>query len=193
MTVTTDITQPIGEFRTDFDLLRQCPRCQRQALPLGYPGALSRADNKTEVCSPCGQVEGLADAWLELGDWNQWNDRPQQALAAYGEVASLLQGAGLGDLLHEWLGQPVELPANGAFWQPRPGQGATEPVVVQASYDVSAAGRASNVDVKAVASEHAAKAGKVRRSLGQTRFRPSLVDGEPQASARLSRQYEVLD
>jgi hypothetical protein len=143
--------------------------------------------------TPAEQVEELADAWLELGDWNQWNDRPQQALAAYGEVASLLQEAGLDDLLHERLGQPVELPANGAFWQPRPGQDATEPVVVQASYDVSAAGRASNVDVKAVVSEHTGKAGKVRRSLGQTRFRPSLVNGEPQASARLSRQYEVLD
>jgi hypothetical protein len=143
--------------------------------------------------TPPAQVEELADAWLELGDWNQWNDRPQQALAAYGEVARLLQGAGLEDLLQQWLGQPVELPANGAFWQPRAGPGATEPVVVQASYDVSAAGRASNVDVRAVVSEHAGKAGKVRRSLVQTRFRPSLLNGEPQARTRLSRQYEVLD
>ena len=105
----------------------------------------------------------------------------------------MLQEAGLDDLRQEWLGQPVELPANGAFWQPRAGRGATEPVVVQASYDVSATGRASNVEVSALVSDNAGKAVKVRRGLVQTRFRPSLVNGEPQARTRLSRQYEVLD
>lgn len=143
--------------------------------------------------TPPGQVEELADAWLELGDWNQWNDRRQDALAAYGEVVKLLRGAGLDDLLQQWLGQPVELPANGAFWQPRPGQAATGPVVVQASYDVSAEGRASNIETAALLSANTGKAGKVRRSLAQTRFRPRLVNGEPEAQRQLSRQYEVLN
>lgn len=167
---------------------RRLETLQRNALARGRT-LLDQLIQRT----PPAQVEELAAAWLELGDWNQWNDRPQQALAAYGEVASLLQGAGLDDLLQQWLGEPVELPANGAFWQPRPGQGATAPVVMQASYDVSAAGRASNVEVSAVVSDNAGKAGKVRRGLAQTRFRPSLVNGEPQARTGLSRQYEVLD
>lgn len=37
-----------------------CPRCLGM-LPIGYPGALSRVDNKTEICSPCGTDEALTD------------------------------------------------------------------------------------------------------------------------------------
>jgi len=35
---------------------RQCPRCGQDYV--GFP-ALSRVDNKTEICSPCGTEEGL--------------------------------------------------------------------------------------------------------------------------------------
>lgn len=48
----------IGKFRShpyDPDL---CPRCLGP-LPVGYPGALSRVDNKTEVCSACGLDEAI--------------------------------------------------------------------------------------------------------------------------------------
>lgn len=40
---------------------RICPRCGVNPLPFGYPGALSRADNRTEICSPCGQTEAMED------------------------------------------------------------------------------------------------------------------------------------
>lgn len=33
-----------------------CPKCKNYIL--GYP-ALSREDNKTEICSKCGTLEGL--------------------------------------------------------------------------------------------------------------------------------------
>lgn len=40
-----------------------CPRCggfiPNDAMPGAYPGALSRTDNKTEVCSDCGTDEAL--------------------------------------------------------------------------------------------------------------------------------------
>ena len=41
-----------------------CPRCQDNWIPTNehpgqYPGALSRADNKTEICSDCGVAEAL--------------------------------------------------------------------------------------------------------------------------------------
>ena len=40
-----------------------CPRC-RGGIPNNeqrgeYPGALSRSDNKTEICSGCGQEEAM--------------------------------------------------------------------------------------------------------------------------------------
>jgi hypothetical protein len=30
-------------------------------MPAEYPGALSRADNKTEICSDCGTAEAIED------------------------------------------------------------------------------------------------------------------------------------
>lgn len=42
-----------------------CPRCggyiPTNANPGAHDGALSRADDETEVCSPCGTEEALAD------------------------------------------------------------------------------------------------------------------------------------
>jgi ribosomal protein S27AE len=41
----------------------KCPRCGGgipNDINIGaYPGALSRTDNKTEICSECGVLEGL--------------------------------------------------------------------------------------------------------------------------------------
>lgn len=43
-----------------------CPRCCLDKIPCNerageYPGALSRADNETEICSACGQDEALGE------------------------------------------------------------------------------------------------------------------------------------
>jgi len=37
---------------------RACPRCGSAVMD--FP-ALSRTDNKTKICSPCGQIEGIED------------------------------------------------------------------------------------------------------------------------------------
>lgn len=48
-----------------YNVLPGCPRCDglipNNVTPGLYPGALSRRDNKTEICSACGQDEALAD------------------------------------------------------------------------------------------------------------------------------------
>ena len=50
----------IGKFRNPpYDAIYVCPRCNENDLPNGYPGALSRVDNITEICSTCGTDEGL--------------------------------------------------------------------------------------------------------------------------------------
>lgn len=41
-----------------------CPRCSDNWIPTNeqpgaYPGAISRADNATEICSVCGQDEAM--------------------------------------------------------------------------------------------------------------------------------------
>jgi hypothetical protein len=42
-----------------------CPKCQgfipNNEMPGAYPGALSRRDNETEICSACGVQEALED------------------------------------------------------------------------------------------------------------------------------------
>ena len=64
---------PIGNFRKDYNEVLLCPRCQHNTLPIGYPGALSRMDNETEICSPCGTDEGMIDFFgpnrIYMSDW----------------------------------------------------------------------------------------------------------------------------
>lgn len=55
------------------DKFRQCPRCHgfipNNDTPGAYPGAISRLDNTTEVCSSCGTEEAIEDWQGRLVDW----------------------------------------------------------------------------------------------------------------------------
>lgn len=46
----------------------KCPTCTgyipNNAVPGAYPGALSRVDNKTEICSACGEREAM-QSWSQ--------------------------------------------------------------------------------------------------------------------------------
>ena len=55
-----------------------CPRCgdwiPNNLRPGAYPGALSRTDNKTEICSECGTLEAMeqhfsADGLMPQSEW----------------------------------------------------------------------------------------------------------------------------
>lgn len=143
--------------------------------------------------TPAEDTQSVASAYLELGDWNQWNDQTEEALTAYVEAERLLRESDSGALLQEWLGEPQELPANGAFWQPIPRVPGEQPVVVVANFDVLAKGRAENIETTPATAEEEREASKVRRYLRNTRFRPRIVDGEARSTAQLARRYEVLD
>lgn len=49
-----------------------CPRClgyiPNNTIPGAYPGAISRIDNKTEVCSECGMEEAVV-ARIPIEQW----------------------------------------------------------------------------------------------------------------------------
>jgi hypothetical protein len=53
-----------------------CPRCggfiPNNEMPGAYPGALSRLDNKTEICSECGTDEAMED-YMDghIKDWRK--------------------------------------------------------------------------------------------------------------------------
>ncbi len=65
----TQIIGPIGTGyrKPDYEEVFLCPRCHTYNLPIGYPGAISRVDNMTEICSPCGNDEGLLDYFTKRG------------------------------------------------------------------------------------------------------------------------------
>lgn len=61
---------PTSLFQVSDALLKPvCPRCEgfipNNMTPGRYPGAISRIDNKTEICSDCGREEALSVQALE--------------------------------------------------------------------------------------------------------------------------------
>jgi|DEB19_MinimDraft_3_1074340.scaffolds.fasta_scaffold01445_16 hypothetical protein len=59
---------PAGTNRKGISVVpKACPRCishdwiPNNNKPGAYPGAISRADNATEICSACGEDEALKD------------------------------------------------------------------------------------------------------------------------------------
>lgn len=78
------------------DMLNVCPRCTgfipTNNAPGQYPGALSRFDNETEVCSDCGTEEAIVALvpvimWpvtvLEGAEYDQARHRRAERLIRY--------------------------------------------------------------------------------------------------------------
>lgn len=139
-----------------------------------------------------GNAPEIARLHLELGDWYQWHGKESQAAEQYQQVVQLLTQAQRPQLVQEWLGEPVELPDNGAFWQPRPSADQGSPVVVQVSYDVSARGRVSNMQASVADPDHEGAATRLKRKLGQIRFRPRWASGEAEPVSQLQRDYQLV-
>lgn len=130
-----------------------------------------------------------ARAWLEMADWHQWNGSRHQASEDYAGLAGHLLDTGQSALLQEWFAEPVELPDNGVFLRD-PGTGG---ISLSAQYDVSADGRARNLETKAEDEEHKGFAMRLYRSLLATRFRPRFDHGEAVTATGLQRDYRYLD
>lgn len=135
----------------------------------------------------------LARLHLELGDWYQWHGKDERAAQQYQQVVQLLSKPHQSELLQRWLGQPVELPDNGAFWQPRPGASGEPLAVVSVRYDVSATGRVSNLEAVASDSEKTSLTSRLKRQLRQTRFRPRWISGVAESAAQIQRDYALID
>lgn len=134
-----------------------------------------------------------ASLHLELGDWYQWNEVLRGADEEYVKVEQILLEAGEQDLLDQWLGAPVELPANDAFRQPNPRPSDAKPVVATVRYDISAKGHLSNVEVSTKEPEDAAVGLRIKRMLKGTHFRPRFVSGHAEPMEKLTRQYQLVE
>ena len=135
----------------------------------------------------------LAKIRLELGDWYQWHGSPGRAGEQYQQVVQLLSRDNQLELLQQWLGQPVELPDNGAFWQSSPVAEDERQVVVSVSYDVSARGRVSNMQASVVDPQDEGLASRLKRKLSQIRFRPRWLSGAAESVIQVQRDYEIVD
>ncbi len=138
-------------------------------------------------------VRERARLHLELGDWYQWNDIRHSAFDHYRSAFELLAGDADEEQLGEWFGRPVELPDNGAFWQPPHPRDSEDSGLVLASFRVNARGRARDVESHEAGGEDAAYASRLRRALRNTRFRPRFEDGEAVDSRVVKRQYRVYE
>ena len=135
----------------------------------------------------------IARARLELGDWHQWHGATERAADEYTAAVALLREAGEAELLERWFAQPVELPDNGAFWQPQPLREGQRKVLLEAVYDVSASGSPGNIAARVVDADDDGAAYRLRRELAATRFRPRWLEGRPEEVARLVRKYELVE
>ena len=157
-------------------------------------GAVSRGRELLDdliARTPANEPLELALNYLELGDWNQWNDKRSDADAVYRRVIGLLAEADEPTLSGQWLGTPRELPANGVFELPQ-AAGDSRAAVVEAGFDVSVEGRARNIETRAEKEDDEGSARRLRRELADMRFRPAYLEGEPGAVQGLSRRYEWL-
>ncbi len=133
-----------------------------------------------------------ASLHLELGDWYQWNQILLNANNEYAKVEQILLEAGELDLLDQWLGAPVELPANDAFWQPNQLPGDVEPIVATIHFDISAKGQLSHIKVSTKEPEDAPVGWRIKRMLKDTHFRPRFVSGHAEPVEQLTRQYQLV-
>jgi len=140
-----------------------------------------------------GDPKELASVYLELGDWYQWHGNDRRAGEQYEQVVQILSQADRQDLLQQWLGQPVELPDNGAFWQSRPNDEPESRTVVKVRYDVSAKGRARNLQAVVSDSGSGGKVARLKRKLSQIRFRPRWISGVAEPASQIQRDYELLN
>jgi tetratricopeptide (TPR) repeat protein len=176
-------TMSVRDPEIDFDQ-RQLETIQRNALGRGT----AILEQFISLESP-GQARGM----LELADWHQWNGSHRLARKYYTNVVTMLLNSGEDELLKTWFGEPVELPDNGAFWQPQKIDEDKTRVFATATYDVSPRGRAKNISVTTQREEDKNRAIKFRRELGKIRFRPRYDNGEAVASSTLQREYELYE
>ncbi len=138
-------------------------------------------------------IEFRARAMLELADWHQWNGNYASAAEYYSGVVEMLIADNRVELVQQWFSAPVELPDNGAFWQPSLNRDGAQQIIMSANYDVSARGRVRNINAQAQREDDAKKVYRFKRKLAATRFRPRFENGQAVATPTFSREYVLYN
>ena len=133
----------------------------------------------------------LAEAITHLADWYLIFGRRQSALKSYKLAWDMLQGLeDSEELTQQLFGSVTPLPAFGssievpdAFYRTEDGSQALRFDYADLTFDVTENGLARNVEsISEETEDNQAQLGKLRNSTRSMRFRPLVIDGEPQRS-----------
>ena len=133
----------------------------------------------------------LAEAITHLADWYLIFGRRQSALKSYKLAWDMLQGLeDSEELTQQLFGSVTPLPAFGssievpdAFYRTEDGSQALRFDYADLTFDVTKNGLARNVEsISEETEDNQAQLGKLRNSTRSMRFRPLVIDGEPQRS-----------
>ena len=130
---------------------------------------------------------------LERGNWKQWNGRWRSARRDYAAAFAASGDDARSLALRERLARPAELPEDPQLWRSLQQPGIGRRAQLRASYRVSARGEASRIRATVEGDGSSAWAGRLRRMLADSHFRPALEAGEPVDADSGVRRYLLLD
>ena len=181
-----------SEYRTRQQVFAEQMNEQRQVQPSGFRTG-ERALLEVVMFY---QEQGygtyvLAEAITHLADWYLIFGRRQSALKSYKLAWDMLQGLeDSEELTQQLFGSVTPLPAFGssievpdAFYRTEDGSQALRFDYADLTFDVTENGLARNVEsISEETEDNQAQLGKLRNSTRSMRFRPLVIDGEPQRS-----------
>ncbi len=145
--------------------------------------------------NPVLPVDTHAMALTHLGDWYLLFNKRNSAATTYEQAYQLMHREGIEqekiDLL---FGQPRTLPAIRLPIQYEDDLSPENPAYVVASFDVSASGKAKNIEIiESGPDDDMAHRSQARKSIASTHFRPRYENGKPVDTTGVSLRYIFTD
>lgn len=132
-----------------------------------------------------------AEALVMMGDWSLWHDEREAALQFYQEASAELVAGGAAETdIDRIFATPVALPNySGARMLPESVDEGEN--LLRLEFTVSAEGKVRNLERLDENDLSAGRVNRIMRSLRKTRFRPAMAMGEPVATEKVTKNYEV--
>ena len=181
-----------SEYRTRLQAFAEQMNEHRQVQPSGFRTGERALLEVVMLYQEKGyDTYALAEAITHLADWYLIFGRRQSALKSYKLAWDMLQGLeDSEELTQQLFGSVTPLPAFGssievpdAFYRTEDGSQALRFDYADLTFDVTENGLARNVvSISEETEDNQAQLGKLRNSTRSMRFRPLVIDGEPQRS-----------
>lgn len=141
--------------------------------------------------NPVLPVDAHAIALTHLGDWYLLFNKRNSAASTYDQAYQLLSSEGFEqEKIDVLFGQPKTLPAIRLPMQNQEQIVDENPTYVLASFDVSASGKAQNIEIiESNPSDNISFQRRAKRSLATTKFRPRYENGKPVITTGVSLRY----